>query len=72
LAAAPDRRAFGESLPSACRCGIRRGDRYSKETRIQALKALDDGKKVRARVTVRAKDAAGNVATRQRVIRIVK
>ena len=37
----------------------------------QALKALDDGKKVQAKVTVRATDAAGNVATAKRAIKIV-
>ena len=42
------------------------------KTRKQAQKALDDGKKVRAKVTVRAKDAAGNVATAKRTIKIVK
>lgn len=41
-------------------------------TRKQALKALDNGKKVRAKVTVRAKDAAGNVATAKRTITLVK
>jgi hypothetical protein len=42
------------------------------KTRKQALKALDNGEPVRAKVTVRAKDAAGNVATAKRTIRIVK
>ena len=42
------------------------------KTRKQALKALDNGKKVRAHVTVHAKDAAGNVATATRTIRLVK
>ena len=42
------------------------------QTRKQALKALDDGKKVLAKVTVHAKDAAGNVATAKRTIKIVK
>ena len=40
------------------------------KTRKQALEALDDGEKVRAKVTVRAKDAAGNVATAKRTIKI--
>jgi hypothetical protein len=44
----------------------------SLETRKQALKALDSGKNVRAKVTVRAKDAAGNVATAKRTIKLVK
>jgi hypothetical protein len=42
------------------------------KTRKQALKALDDGEKVRAKVTVRAKDAAGNVATAKRTIKIIR
>jgi hypothetical protein len=40
--------------------------------RKQAGKALDDGKKVKAKVTVRATDAAGNVATAKRTIELVK
>ena len=40
--------------------------------RKQALKALDDGENVQAKVTVRATDAAGNVATAKRTIKIVK
>ena len=36
------------------------------KTRKQALKALDDGEKVRA------KDAAGNVATAKRTIKIIR
>ena len=40
------------------------------KTRLQAGKALAEGKKVRAKVTVRATDAAGNVATAKRTIRI--
>ena len=46
--------------------------KLTKKMRKQARKALDDGKKVRAKVTVRAKDAAGNVATAKRTIRLVK
>ena len=41
------------------------------KTRKQARKALDKGKNVQAKVTVRAKDAAGNVATAKRTIRLV-
>ena len=48
------------------------GLNLSLQTRNQARKALAEGKKVRAKVTVRARDAAGNVATRQRTIRLVK
>ena len=40
--------------------------------RKQVRKALAEGKKVKAKVTVRAKDAAGNVATAKRTIRLVK
>ena len=40
--------------------------------RKQVRKALNDGKNVRAKITVRAHDAAGNVATAKRTIRIVK
>ena len=42
------------------------------KTRIQAGKSLAEGKKVQAKVTVRAKDAAGNVATAKRTIKLVK
>ena len=42
------------------------------KTRIQAGKALAEGKKVEAKVTVRATDAAGNVATAHRTIKLVK
>ena len=40
--------------------------------RKQVRKALDEGKNVRAKVTVRAKDAAGKVTTAKRTIRLVK
>ncbi len=40
--------------------------------RTQVRHALDEGEIVRAKVTVRAKDAAGNVATAKRTIRLVK
>jgi hypothetical protein len=39
-------------------------------TQKKAIKALDDGKNVRAKVTVKAKDAAGNVATAKRTIKL--
>jgi hypothetical protein len=42
----------------------------TKKTRTEAGKALDDGKNVEAKVTVRAKDAAGNVATAKITIRL--
>jgi hypothetical protein len=44
----------------------------TKKTRKEAGKALDEGEKVKAKVTVRATDAAGNVATAKRTIRLVK
>jgi hypothetical protein len=40
--------------------------------RREVRKALAHGKNVQAKVTVRAKDAAGNVATAKRTIRLVK
>ena len=40
--------------------------------RKQVRRALAEGKNVRARITVRAHDAAGNVATAHRTIRFVK
>jgi hypothetical protein len=42
----------------------------TKKTRKKAGKAIDDGKNVVAKVTVRATDAAGNVATAKRTIRL--
>jgi hypothetical protein len=42
----------------------------TKKTRKKAGKALDDGEKVKAKVTVKATDAAGNVATAKRTIRL--
>jgi hypothetical protein len=44
--------------------------KLTKQTRKEAGKALDDGKNVEAKVTVRATDAAGNVATAKRTIRL--
>jgi hypothetical protein len=46
--------------------------KLTKKTLKQARKALDAGKKVRAKVTVEATDAAGNVAIAKRTIRLVK
>ena len=60
------------------RSGIHPGEteglelRVPKQARIQAGEALAEGKKVEAKVTVHAKDAAGNVATAKRTIRFVK
>jgi hypothetical protein len=42
----------------------------TKKTRKKAGKALDEGEKVKAKVTVKATDAAGNVATAKRTIRL--
>jgi hypothetical protein len=46
--------------------------KYDKKTRKKAGKVLAEGKKVRARVTVRAKDAAGDVAVEKHTIKLVK
>jgi hypothetical protein len=46
--------------------------KLTKKMRKQARKALDDGKKVLALVLVEATDAAGNVATAKRTIKLVK
>jgi hypothetical protein len=46
--------------------------KLTKKTRKRAGEALDDGKKVLAKVKVDATDAAGNVATAKRTIRLVK
>jgi hypothetical protein len=43
-----------------------------KTQRKQVRNALDNGEKVRAEVTVRATDAAGNVATAKRTVKLVK
>ena len=40
--------------------------------RKQVRKALDEGENVQAKVTVKAWDAAGNVATAKRTITLVK
>jgi uncharacterized membrane protein len=51
----------------------RTGPEMTTETqRKQVRKALRKGEKVQAKVTVRAKDAAGNVATAKRTIRLVR
>jgi hypothetical protein len=41
-----------------------------RSTQKKAIKALDDGKNVRAKVTAEATDAAGNVATAKRTIKL--
>jgi hypothetical protein len=49
------------------------GPELAKEAqRREVRKALDNGKNVQAKVTVRAKDAAGDVATAKRTIKLVK
>ena len=47
-------------------------DQLNKSQRQDVRKALDNGENVQAKVTVRATDAAGNVATAKRTIRLVK
>jgi lysophospholipase L1-like esterase len=42
------------------------------KTRKQVRKALHDGKNVQAKITVKATDAAGNVATAKRTVKLVK
>jgi hypothetical protein len=44
----------------------------TKKAHKQVREALAEGKKVKAKLTVRAKDAAGNVAVAKRTIRLVK
>jgi hypothetical protein len=46
--------------------------KLTKSQRKQVRKALNKGENVKAKVTVRAKDAAGNVATAKRTIKLVK
>jgi hypothetical protein len=49
------------------------GPEVTKDSQCREVrKALDDGKNVQAKVTVRAKDAAGNVAIEKRTIKLVK
>jgi hypothetical protein len=70
-------------LKSGCWCygdgrpiGLAPGERATLDmglpasTQKKAIKALDDGENVRAKVTVRATDAAGNVATAKRTIKL--
>jgi hypothetical protein len=49
---------------------VKLGLKLTKKTRKEAGTALDEGEKVEAKVTVRATDAAGNVATEKRTIRL--
>jgi hypothetical protein len=44
--------------------------RLTKKMREEALKAVDKGKNVQAKVTVRATDEAGNLAAAKRTIRL--
>jgi hypothetical protein len=44
----------------------------SGRTHKKAYRAIDNGKNVKAKVTVEATDAAGNVATAKRTITLVK
>ena len=46
--------------------------RLTEKTRKKARKALADGKNVQAKITVKATDADGNVATAKRTIRLVE
>jgi hypothetical protein len=46
--------------------------KLTKKTRNRVREALAEGKKVKAKLTVRAKDAAGNVATAKGTIKLVK
>jgi hypothetical protein len=70
-------------LKPACYCdgdgrpiGLAPGERATLDmglpssTQKKAIKALDDGKNVRAKVTVDATDGAGNVATAKRTIKL--
>jgi VCBS repeat-containing protein len=45
---------------------------WKKEQRKQVRQALNEGRNVKAKFTVRATDAAGNVATAKRTITLVK
>ncbi|MGC1813831.1 MAG: hypothetical protein WA696_06805 [Solirubrobacterales bacterium] len=62
------------SPPSSIRWGpVKMGPELAKEKqRLEVRKALADGENVKAKVTVKATDAAGNVATAKRTITLVK
>jgi hypothetical protein len=47
-------------------------DQLNKSQRREVRQVLDNGENVHAKVTVRATDAAGNVATAKRTIKLVK
>jgi hypothetical protein len=70
-ARAPARSRF---LPGACQGELwRRGVHRTRQGEADEVrKALDRGEKVKAKVTVRATDAAGDVATAKRTIKLVK
>ena len=52
---------------------VRMGPELRKQSqRTQVRKALAEGENVKAKVTVRAKDTSGNVATARRTIKLVK
>ena len=67
-----ERQAQAEQHRSATMVRWRLELKVPLKTRIQAGKALAEGKKVKAKVSVRARDAAGNVTTAKRTIKIVK
>jgi hypothetical protein len=62
------------SPPSVIQWGpVKMGPELAKEKqRLEVRKALADGENVKAKVTVKATDAAGNVATAKRTITLVK
>ena len=51
---------------------LRLGLKLPRKTRKQVRRALNEGKTVKAKVTVRAHDAADNVAIAKRTIKLVK
>jgi hypothetical protein len=61
-------------LPGACQGELwRRGVHRTRQGEADEVrKALDRGEKVKAKITVRATDAAGDVATAKRTIKLVK
>jgi hypothetical protein len=59
-------------VPVATPCTATLALKLTKKTYKQVRKALDNGKKVQAKVTVEATDAAGNEATAKRTIKLVK
>ena len=52
--------------------GLRVGLKLPRKTRKQVRRALNEGKTVKAKVTVRAHDGADNVAIAKRTIKLVK